>query len=158
MNGIALLGRDRPHAVYRLAHDIEDTPQHLTAHWHGDRLSCILDRHATRQAIGGLHSHSPHGRFAQVLGHLGRDLGILAIHLAVDLQGIVDGRQIAARKLHVHDRSNDLDDFTCAHTSSVYWELYTERCRYFLPLPRGEGKVATLPAPTQWRRKKGPAS
>jgi hypothetical protein len=54
-----------------------------------------------------------------VLGHFeGQPDGWLAgrhVLFLIDFDRIVDVRQLAGRELHIHDRTDDLNDFACTH-------------------------------------------
>ena len=119
VDGVALLHRHLAHTVYRLADDVEDAPEHLTAHRHRNRLPGVLRLGAAHQAVRGLHGHRAHGGLAQMLGDLGGDFLAVAVSAAPDLEGVVDGRQPVGRKLDVHHGADDLNDFSRAHALSL---------------------------------------
>ena len=100
--------RDGFAAVDRPAQHVEDAPQHRFADGHGDRAAGVLHGLAAAQAVGGVHRHAPHLVVGEVLLHLQhqRLLAVCGLHL----QGVVDRRQLAGRKLDVDDRADDLGD------------------------------------------------
>jgi len=79
---------------------------------HGDGLAQIDDRHAALQAVGGLHGDGAHSVLAQVLLHFGDDVDLLALDVGLDLQGVVDRRQVPALELDVDHGADDLHNAT----------------------------------------------
>jgi peptide chain release factor 1 len=111
VDGVALFGGHGAHFVNRIAQHVHDAPQGLFAHGHRDGRARVFGVHAARQAVGRAHGHGAHGVVAQVLLHLERQVNVdlLAAHLvfARDLEGVVDGRQLAGRELDVHHGADD---------------------------------------------------
>ena len=95
------LGVDRALAVDRVAEHVEDAAERRLADRHRDRARrCRRTVDAAREAVGRGHGHGAHPVVAEVLLDLA-DERILA--LALDLDGVVDGRQLAGRELDVDD-------------------------------------------------------
>ena len=90
-----------------MAEDVEHATQGGFADRHGDRGTGVHGVDAAGQAVRRGHGHGPDPVVAEVLLDLA-DERLLA--LALDLDGVVDGRQLAGRELDVDDGSGDLDD------------------------------------------------
>src|SRR5207302_8507317 len=119
----------------------------FTAHGYRKRLSRIIHWQAAHQAIGGLHGNGAHGRFAQVLGDLRRNLLTAAIHLTTDFECVIDGRQVTTGELHIHHWPDNLHDFASAHTPSLSRKFY----RQGGPPRQTGGTIAVRSTPPNWR-------
>ena len=71
---------------------------------HGDRRAGGLDLQAALQAFGNAHRDRAHDAVAELLLHFERQLDVL------ELERLVDLRDLLARKFHVDDRADDLDN------------------------------------------------
>ena len=123
VNRIGLLGLDRALFVDRFAEHVDQPPQRLTADRHRDRRPCILHIHPARQTVGRGHRDATDAVFTEVRRDFkgdpdGRCAGGLILFLR-HFERIVDVGQLAGRKLHVHHRSDDLNDFSCAHNAPL---------------------------------------
>ena len=108
----AVLGLHGAEPVHRVADDVQDPAERFAAHGHRDRRAEVHRLHAAHHAVGRLHGDAPDDTLAELLRDLDDDVDRLAGVLAVvlDLDGVVDGRKLARRKLDVEDRPDDRDD------------------------------------------------
>ena len=74
--------------------------------------------HPAHHALGGFHRDAPHAAFPQMLLYLKNYVDGAGHSEAVadDFERLVDRRQVAFVKLHVHRRTSDLND-----VSYVFW-------------------------------------
>ena len=92
-----------------IAQDVEHPAQHLLAYRHADRRFGIEAVHAPNQTIGGSHRDAAHDVVANMLSHLDSDaLAFAFLHH----DRIVQGRQLTGGITDIHDRSDDLYDFS----------------------------------------------
>ena len=101
------LGDDGALAVDRVAEDVEHATERRLADRHRDRRAGVTDVDAAGETVRGRHRDGADPVVAEVLLDLA-DERLQA--LALDLDGVVDARQLAGRELDVHDGSGDLDD------------------------------------------------
>ena len=128
------VGDDRALAVDRVAEHVEDAPEGRLADRDRDRRAGVADVDAAGEAVGRRHRDGADPVVAEVLLDLA-DERFLA--LALDLDGVVDGRQLAGRELDVDDRAGDLDDLPgrgrCGSRHGGGCLLRPERQRAFAP-------------------------
>ena len=112
VDGHALLGIDRAHAVHRLAEDAEHAAQGLPADGHRNRLAEVDRGHSSDHSFGRLHGNTTGAALTEVLGNLEGDVHRSQAESAVvlDTDGVVDGGEVLIRKLHVHHGTDDLND------------------------------------------------
>ena len=112
VDGIIVGGLDRRGGIDGFAQDVENPAQGARPDRHGDRLAQAHNRHAAAQTIGAGHRDRAHPTVARLSLHFAHQLAAV---VELDLQGVVDVRQILEGELHVHHRADDLDQFTdCA--------------------------------------------
>jgi hypothetical protein len=112
VNRPALLRVDRPSSVHRLSDDVQDPAERLLADRHRDPDAQVHRLHAADHSVGRLHRDAPDAVLAEVLCDLGNDVDRDAGRLAVilDLDRVVDRRELALGEFHVDDGADDLDD------------------------------------------------
>ena len=110
MNRPVFLRFDRTPLILRIAEHVHDAPERTFADRYGDRLARRVDCQPALQAFGHTHRDGPHDAVAELLLHLERQVDVL------ELESLVDLRNLLARKFHVDDRADDLDDFTGRHS------------------------------------------
>ncbi len=119
VNRIGLFRLDRPFFVNRLTQHIDEAAQRFTPDRHRDRRTGIHNIHASGQTICRRHRDAADAIFTKMRrnfqSNVDSRLARRLIGFLGDLQRIVDIRQLTGRKLRVHNRSDDLDHFTCAH-------------------------------------------
>ena len=111
VDGIFLVGDDRPQLVDRLADDVHDPAERAFAHGHFDRSAEALRLHAPGQALGRVHGNTANPVLADMLFDFDDDakgLGHVEA-LARDPEGGVDLGEGAPLELDVDDGSDDLD-------------------------------------------------
>ena len=127
VNGITLLGLDRPEVVHGLAYDVEHAAQCAFADRNGDRAARVNGPHPAHHAVGGQHGDGTDAAFAEVLLHFAnhiyrcRHVKAFACHT----QCLINRRQVFFVKLHVNHWADDLH-----HTSrrlSVSRSIYIRR-------------------------------
>ncbi len=106
----ALVGVDRAAAVDRLAEQIEHAAQRGLADGHRDRRAGVDALLAADQAVGAAQGDAADAAAAEVLLHLAGQVELDALVLGVDLDGVVDRRQVAFGELDVERRADDLRD------------------------------------------------
>ena len=131
MDRPALFRVDRPvRIIDRLAEHVHHAAERGGPDGHRDRLAQVDRLHAALHAVGRLHRDRPHARLAEVLLDLADDVDLRLARFAfgLDLNGVVDVRQVAVGELDVDDRTDDLNDladlllrcdFSC-HISSFH--------------------------------------
>ena len=98
-------------AVDRLAEQVEDSPERPLTHGHGDGSAGVVDGRAAREAVGGVHRHRAHAVVTKVLLNLEHEPALARLHLLVlgllhvelDLERVVDLRQVIRRERHLDD-------------------------------------------------------
>ena len=75
---------------------------------HRDRTAGVAHLDAAREAVGGVHGDGAHAVVAEVLLHLEHERGGLAVALEVDLERVVDLRQVLVGEGDLHDDTLDL--------------------------------------------------
>src|ERR1019366_4014395 len=93
--------------VERLAQHVEHVAEHGVTDGHLQATPEVAHHCTAGQAVGGLQADAADPAVTDLLGHLGRDDVLVALELAVHLDGAVDLRQGVGRELHVDDRSGD---------------------------------------------------
>ena len=115
MNRPSHLGIHRSHVIDRLAQQIEHPPQRRFPHRHRHRRSGIHHFHAAGHTVGASQRHRPHLAAAEMLLHLSGHRNPPALEFCIDLQSIIDTRQVLFRERRIEGRSNHLNDFTLIH-------------------------------------------
>src|SRR5262245_2751499 len=119
VNRVGLLRLNRAFLVDRFPEHVDETTERFTADRNGNRRTSILNVHSTCETISGGHGHATHAVFAKVLRHFKRQshsrLSGGLILLLVDLERVIDAREMPGRKLDVHHRSDHLYHFSCTH-------------------------------------------
>jgi peptide chain release factor 1 len=99
--------------VQAAAERVEHVPLDLVADRHLDRVAGVGGGGAADEPVGRLHRDRPHRVVADVLGDLQGELLVERVVLAqldVDVQRVVQLRQLAPAELDVHDRAGDPHD------------------------------------------------
>ena len=93
------------------AEDVEDPAERRLADGDGDRRAGVLDLHATREAVRGVHRHGADAVIAEMLLHLHDqvDRGAPALLGDLDAQRVEDLRELLVED-GVDDDAPDLDD------------------------------------------------
>jgi hypothetical protein len=101
--------------VHGLAGHVEHAAHDGFTHWHRNRSAGVNNFHAALEAFRGAHGDRAHPIVAQMLLHFERQLGAaVAGHIVFDSRRIINGREFVG-ELNVHDRADDLNDFTFIH-------------------------------------------
>src|SRR5580698_363043 len=122
MDGIELLGVDRPHLIDWLADHIHHAAQRFVADRHLHRVAEAEGVHPADQAFGGLQGNGAHTAFADVLFYLANDIdGSGNVEaLARNADSRINQGNLALWKLAVDGGAGYLDDFadwvTVVHT------------------------------------------
>ena len=99
--------------VQAAAERVEHVPLDLVADRHLDRVAGVADGGAPDEPVGRLHRDRPDRVVADVLRDLEGELLVQRVALAdldVDVQGVVQLRNLVPAELDVHDRAGDPDD------------------------------------------------
>jgi hypothetical protein len=115
-----LLGVDRSALVDRPAEHVHDAAKRLGADGHHDRRLGVDDLHAAPQAIRAAERDRAHDAIAQLLLHLERKPDL------VELQRVVDLGNLVARKLHVDDRADALNNGSFFHGAVLDVRIFRE--------------------------------
>ena len=107
---VALRVLDRAAFVDGIAGDVKDAAEDTVADGHGDRGAGVEGVAAAHQAFGGSHRHGADESVAEVLLDLEDQLGGLSFDLIVDLDRVVDLRDLVGGELDVDDGAEDLGD------------------------------------------------
>ena len=99
-------------AVDGVAHHVEHAAQGGLAHGHGHGRTGVHGGAAPGDAVSGEQGHAPHGVRAQLLHGLHDHLAVLQL----DLDCIVNVRQMSGRKLHIYHGACDPFDNTMFHS------------------------------------------
>src|SRR5439155_8208046 len=110
VNGQDMAAVDVALAVDGPAEDVEDAAQGRLTNRDGDGPAGVADLDAASQAVGRGHGHGPDPVVAQVLLDLADERGTV---LALDLDGVVDRRQLAGGELDVDDGTGGPRDPAC---------------------------------------------
>ena len=110
MDGPVIVGLDRPESVDRLADEIENPSQRGLAHRHVHRRAGIDALHAADHAVGVAQGHAADPAAAEVLLHFAGQIELDSLLIALDLDGVVNRRQLIFGKLDVESRADDLAD------------------------------------------------
>src|SRR5438128_687277 len=115
MNRITLVCRDWALLVHSITDNVEDATHSPFAHRHGDGAAAIDDIEAALHPFGGAHRDGAHPIVAKMLLHFeGEFAAAGARHVVFHGEGVVNGGE-AAVEFHVHNRTDDLNDFSFAH-------------------------------------------
>jgi hypothetical protein len=120
VNGPALLRQDRSvWKINRLSEDVHHPSERRRAHRHRNRGARIHGVHSALHAVGRFHRDGANAVLAEMLLDFDDDVdGLPALAVRLDVNGVVDLRQLSALEFQVHDGANHLDDladFLC------YW-------------------------------------
>ena len=98
--------------VDRLAEHVHHAAERGGPDRHRDWLAQVDRLHPALHAVGRLHRDRAHPRLAEVLLDLADDvdLRLARFSFGLDLNGVIDVRQVAVGKLDVDDRTDDLND------------------------------------------------
>ena len=112
MNGPALLGHDRSVGkVDRLAEHIQHAAERLWADRHRNPLAEVHRAHAALHPVGRLHRDRADAVLAEMLLDFRDDVDLPRLgRRRLDVQCVVDLRQVARLELHVQDGADDLND------------------------------------------------
>ena len=105
-----LVDLDRAAVVDGLAQQVEDASEGRLSHGDRQRPARVDAVHAADQAVGAAHGDAADVPAAEVLLDLADEVQFYPLVVAVDLQGVVDRRQLVLGELHVEDRADHLDD------------------------------------------------
>ncbi len=115
--------------VEAVAECVEDVALDDVADRNGDRLAGVTDFLTADEAVGRGHRNGTDHVVAEVLGSLeGDGLGD-SFERHIDLQGVVQCRQLAARELHVDDRADDTDNAPGSSRCGVF-TLHLSSCSH----------------------------
>ena len=112
MDGVVFFRIDRAHFVHRATDDVEDAAHGSLAHRNHDGLAGIHHLHAAHKTFRGVHGDGAHDAVPKVLRHFADQVRGVAVVGVFDLKRGEDVRQVAAAELHVHDGTDNLDNFT----------------------------------------------
>ena len=102
---------DRHVFVHEVAGDVEDPAENLLSNRNRDRLAEVGEGHAALETVRGGHGDRTHPTVAQMLLHFEHELGIHAVEDVLDLQRVVNFRQLGCLgEVGVDDGADDLDD------------------------------------------------
>jgi hypothetical protein len=105
--------------VHRVAGDIEDATHNAFADWHGDGLASIGNLQAAFEALGAGHGDGADALVAKLLLHLQGEVDGLLVHLKLNRERVVDGRDCTL-EFDIHYRADDLDDSAFAVIHKVF--------------------------------------
>ena len=108
VNRPALLGLDRTTPVDRISEQVEDPPKGLLADGHRQRRSRVKHVHAADHAVGAAQGHAADTAATEVLLHFAGHLHRHPLDVGLDLQRVVDLRQLVFGKLGIKGRTDDL--------------------------------------------------
>jgi hypothetical protein len=113
VDGVALVGLDRPQLVHRLPDDVEHAAQGAGADGNHDGSAGVHRPHSAHHAVGGQHAHAADAVLPEVLLHLQHHVHDRRAVLAVVLHPhrVVD-RGDPLGELDVHHGADDLHDLT----------------------------------------------
>src|SRR2546429_1413843 len=115
MNRITLIRGDRALLVDRVTDDVEDAAHSPFADRHGDGAAAIHDFEAALHPFGGAHRDGADPIVAEMLLYFEREFTATRTgHVVFDGEGVINGRKSAV-EFHVHNRTDDLNDFSFAH-------------------------------------------
>ena len=103
---VALLRLDRLAFIDRLADHVQDPAKRFRADRNGDRCAGVGRVSASDKTLGRVHRDRANRRFTEML----RDFENKALTAIVDLEGVLNGRQMAF-KLDIDNGADDLTDF-----------------------------------------------
>ena len=115
MDGVELVGFNRSLFIHGFAGHIEHTSHDTFTDGHGDGFAEVEDLLAALESLGGAHGDRTNPAVTEVLLDLESQLcGAASGRGEVDGQRVVDRGELP-REFHVHDRTDDLDDFAFIH-------------------------------------------
>jgi len=118
MNRIPFYELNRAFVIDRIAGNIENASESSLAYWHGDGAASVIHFHPPFQAFGRRHGNRAHPVFAQMLLYFERQFGRVAIDFVLDLERVIDFRQLRyVTKFHIDHRTDDLNNISCIHKS-----------------------------------------
>src|SRR5690606_15084689 len=109
VDGPALFLADGTGFVDRVAQDVHDAAQGRLADRNGDAGAGVGDVQATLEAFGRTHGDGTNDAVAQLLLHFQGGFR------AFNLQRVIDVRHLIARKFHVDNGADDLNDTSATH-------------------------------------------
>jgi hypothetical protein len=121
MDRIVLVHNNWTSFINRISGYIKDPPHHRITDWNGNRLSGIADFESAFESLGARHGHGAYPPIPKVLLHLQSDANLFPVHSAITRDSVVNPGQMA-RKLNVHNRPEDLDDFAFVSVQCL-WHL-----------------------------------
>ena len=143
VNRPLLAGLHRPLLVDGVAQDVEHAAQHALAHGDGDGRAGGGDGHAAAQALAGGEHDAAHRVAAHMLGHLHDLPAAVQLHL----QSLLQLRQGAAVKGHVHHGAHDLYNGSLLLTHNGKIPFRALVCSVY-PLSVGRYRAAWAPPTT----------
>ena len=100
-----------PRPSIGVAEQVEHAAERFEADRHGDRAAGVDRVHAANEAVSAAEGDAADAAAAQVLLHLAGEVDLDApLGLGVDLEGVVDLRQVPLLELHVERGADDLDN------------------------------------------------
>ena len=115
MNRIKFVGLHGTLFVHCFTNDVKNASHDIFANRHGNRPAGVHDFVSAFHAFGRPHANAAHPVVTEVLLHFECLFGFAAAgHVELDGQRVVNGGKLAG-KFHVHDRSDDLNDFAFVH-------------------------------------------
>ena len=97
--------------VHKVTGDVENPAEHLLSNRHRNRLAEIRQGHASLETVRGGHGDRPHPAVAKVLLDFQHELDVHAVEDVLNLQRVVNFRQLGGfGEIGVDDGADDLDD------------------------------------------------
>ena len=116
MNRPIFITGNRPHFIYRLPNNIDNTSQCRMAYRHGNLLAGIEDFLSPDQTIRRIHGDGPNGVFTQMLGNLNDQIPFLIIDGRIgNFKSRINLRKISFLELYVNNWANDLRNLSFIH-------------------------------------------
>ncbi len=109
MDAPLLFAGNRTGFVDGLAQDVHDAAQGAGTNRYLDGSAGVVDVEATLEAFGRTHGDGTDNAVAQLLLDFQGGLG------ALNFQRVIDVRYLIARKFHVDDGADDLNDTSATH-------------------------------------------
>ena len=109
---------NRSSFIYGLAKYIHDAPQRRLADRNLDGLAGIGYLKSALQSVAGSHGDGSNDTISHLLLHFQRKTGLLYFECVIDFWNL------CSWKLHVHDCSNDLDNFPLCHDCLLFTGIY----------------------------------
>src|SRR5438132_12879491 len=115
MDRITLVCRDRALLVDGVTNHIEDAAHSSFADRHRDGTAAIDNFETALHPFGGAHGDRADPIVAEMLLHFESELAAASAgHVVFHGEGVVNGGE-AAVEFHVHNRTDNLNDFSFAH-------------------------------------------